>query len=132
LFEAVQLAERYNLAIVSTKGMSVVAARNLLDKFAKLVDHVFVLHDFDVSGFSIMGALGTDSRRYTFESDLYEVIVDLGLRLTDIEEMGLQAETVEVKSREARRETLERHGATDEEIEFLAPEDETRTVSGSS
>ena len=46
MFEAVQLAERYNLAIVSTKGMSVVAARNLLDKFAKLVDHVFVLHDF--------------------------------------------------------------------------------------
>ena len=124
MFEAVQLAERYNLAIVSTKGMSVVAARNLLDKFAKLVDHVFVLHDFDVSGFSIMGALGTDSRRYTFESDLYEVIVDLGLRLTDIEEMGLQAETVEVKSREARRETLERHGAADEEIEFRAPEDE--------
>jgi hypothetical protein len=83
-----------------------------------------VLHDFDVSGFSIMGTLGTDSRRYTFESDLDDVIVDLGLRLEDIEEMGLEAETVEVKSREARRETLERHGATDEEIEFLAPEDE--------
>ena len=113
MFEAVQLAERYNLAIVSTKGMSVVAARNLLDKFAKLVDHVFVLRDFNVSGSSILGTLGTDSRRCT-----------LGLRLTDIEEMGLQAETVEVKSREARRETLERHGATDEEIEFLAPEDE--------
>jgi hypothetical protein len=46
--------------------------------------------------------------------------------------MGLEIETVEVKSLEARRETLERHGATDEEIEFLAPEDETRTVSGSS
>ena len=71
-----------------------------------------------------MGTLGTDSRRYTFESDLDDVIVDLGLRLEDIEEMGLEAETVEVKSREARRETLERHGATDEEIEFLAPEDE--------
>jgi hypothetical protein len=124
LFEAVQLAERYDLAIMSTKGMSVVAARNLIDRLAEDVDHIFVLHDFDVSGFSIMGTLGTDSRRYTFESDLDDVIVDLGLRLEDIEEMGLEAETVEVKSREARRETLERHGATDEEIEFLAPEDE--------
>jgi hypothetical protein len=123
LFEAVQLAERYDLAIMSTKGMSVVAARNLIDRLAEDVDHIFVLHDFDVSGFSIMGTLGTDSRRYTFESDLDDVIVDLGLRLEDIEEMGLEAETVEVKSREARRETLERHGATDEEIEFLAPED---------
>jgi hypothetical protein len=71
-----------------------------------------------------MGTLGTDSRRYTFESDLDDVIVDLGLRLEDIEKMELEAETVEVKSHEARRETLERHGATDEEIEFLAPEDE--------
>ena len=29
-------------------------------------------------------------------------------------------------NREARRETLERHGATDDEIEFLAPEDENK------
>jgi len=48
----------------------------------------------------------------------------LGLRLEDVEEMGLEAETVSVKSRETRRATLERHGATEEEIEFLAPEDE--------
>jgi hypothetical protein len=35
--------------------------------------------------------------------------------------LGLGAEVVEVKNREKRRETLERHGATDDEIEFLAP-----------
>ena len=124
LFEAVQLAERYDLAIMSTKGMSVVAARALLDNIAELVDHVFVLHDFDVSGFSIFGTLGTDSRRYTFESDLSDVIHDIGLRLGDAQAMGLEAETVEVKSREARRETLKRHGATAAEIGFLAPGDE--------
>jgi hypothetical protein len=32
LFEAVQLAERYDIAVMSTKGMSVVAARELLDR----------------------------------------------------------------------------------------------------
>src|SRR6516165_12819564 len=93
----VRLAERYDLAIMSTKGMSVVAARALLDNIAELVDHVFVLHDFDVSGFSIFGTLGTDSRRYTFESDLSDVIHDIGLRLGDAQAMGLEAETVEVK-----------------------------------
>ena len=121
LFEAVQLAERYDLAIMSTKGMSVVAARSLLDRLAEDVDHIFVLHDFDVSGFSIFGTLGTDSRRYTFERDLSGVIHDIGLRLEDVEAMGLEWETVEVRSREARRQTLMRHGASYEEIRFLAP-----------
>src|SRR5262249_19787959 len=123
LFEAVQLAERYDLGIMSTKGMSVVAARNLIDNLAPQIDNIFVLHDLDVSGFSIMGTLGTDSRRYTFKHDLSDTIHDIGLRLDDVEAMGLDAETVEVPNREARRETLAQHGATDEEIDFLAPED---------
>jgi hypothetical protein len=123
LFEAVQLAERYDLAIMSTKGMSVVAARALLDEVAPLVDHIFVLHDFDISGFSIFGTLGTDSRRYTFTNDVEEKIVDIGLRLADVEAMGLESETVKVKpeSREARRLTLFKHGASIEEVRFLAP-----------
>jgi hypothetical protein len=123
LFEAVRLAERYDLAIMLTKGMSVVAARQLLDRLAAEVDKIFVLHDLDVSGFSIGGTLGTDSRRYTFESDLSGVIIDIGLRLEDVERMGLVAETVEVRNRVARCATLERHGATEDEIEFLAPWD---------
>jgi len=70
LFEAVQLAERYDLGVMSTKGMSVVAARNLIDSLAPHFDNILVLHDLDVSGFSILGTLGTDSRRYTFKYDL--------------------------------------------------------------
>jgi hypothetical protein len=124
LFEAVQLAERYDLATMSTKGMSVVAARKLIDRLAQKVDHIFVLRDFDVSGFSIFGTLGTDSRRYTFENDMSDKVIDVGLRLEDVEGMGLEAETVEVKNRDARRDKLEEHGATDEEIEFLVPSDE--------
>ena len=121
LFEAVQLAERYDLAIMSTKGMSVVAARALLDEMAPLVDHIFVLHDFDVSGFSIFGTLGTDSRRYTFTNDVEAKIVDIGLRLADVEAVDLEAEIVDVKSREARRMTLYKHGASYAEVQFLAP-----------
>jgi hypothetical protein len=124
LFEAVQLGDRYDLAIMSTKGMSVVAARKLIDRLADTVDHIFVLRDFDVSGFSIFGTLGTDSRRYTFENDMAGKVIDLGLRLEDVEAMGLESETVEVKNRESRREKLWEHGATDEEIALLVPADD--------
>jgi hypothetical protein len=50
------------------------------------------------------------------------VIIDIGLRLSDVLSMGLEWETVTVENRDKRRETLERHGATDEEIDFLAPQ----------
>ena len=62
LFTAERLAERYDLAIMSTKGMSVTAARMLLDRLChRGVQLILVLHDFDVSGFSI---LGTSNRRW--------------------------------------------------------------------
>jgi hypothetical protein len=117
LFARVTLAERYDIAVMSTKGMSVVAARMLLDRLAADGVRVLVLHDFDVSGFSIFGTLGTDSRRYTFENEVE--IVDIGLRLTDVQEMGLESEPVDVDI-EARAVTLRAHGATWDEIDFLA------------
>ena len=58
LFKAVNLANRYDLMIVSTKGVSVTAARRLIDTVCG--DHdlpLFVLHDFDVAGFLILGTL---------------------------------------------------------------------------
>ena len=56
LFKAVNLANRYDLMIVSTKGVSVTAARRLIDDIGG--DNnlpLFVLHDFDVAGFMIFG-----------------------------------------------------------------------------
>jgi Histidine kinase-, DNA gyrase B-, and HSP90-like ATPase len=118
LWRKVGLAERYDLAIMSTKGMSTTAARMLLDRIAPEVDRIFVLHDFDISGFSIFGTLGTDSRRYTFEN--YVPVIDIGLRLDVAREMGLESEPVEKVNIDARAETLRCHGATEEEIAFLA------------
>jgi hypothetical protein len=123
LWEAVRLAERLDIAIMSTKGMSVVAARTLLDSLVKQGIRVFVLRDFDVWGFSIFGTLGTDSRRHKFKTDMSGKVIDLGLRLEDVEALGLDAENVEVKSRIKRRAKLRKHGATEKEIEFLAPID---------
>jgi len=79
-----------------------------------------VLRDFDRAGFSIFGTLFTDSPRYVFENDLKGKVVDLGLRLTDLN--GLESEPVPpVDSGEwsYRRVTLKRHGASPEEIEYL-------------
>ena len=89
LFKAVNLANRYDLMIISTKGVSVTAARQLIDDICGDNDlPLFVLHDFDVAGFLILGTLQRDTRRYQF-SNAIEVI-DLGLRLADI--AGLERE----------------------------------------
>ena len=119
MFNAVRLAERYDLAIMSTKGMSVTASRMLLDQLSNRgLKRILVLHDFDVSGFSIFGTLGTSSRRYRFTNDA--PLIDLGLRLDQVEEMDLESEPVPVKDDwEKRAATLKRHGATAAEIDFL-------------
>ena len=90
---------------MSTKGMSNVAARMLIDRMAPYIESVLVAHDFDVSGFSIFGTLGSDSRRYKFDNEVR--VVDIGLRLTDVEEMNLQSETGRDRRRlvKARRHT---------------------------
>jgi DNA topoisomerase VI subunit A len=55
MFREVQLGERYDLAIMSTKGVSVTAARRLIDYiYARYRLPLFVLHDFDKSGFTIL------------------------------------------------------------------------------
>jgi hypothetical protein len=117
LLKAAQIEERFDVGFMSTKGMSVTAARRLLDRLAPHLEQIFVLHDFDISGFSILGTLGEDSRRYMFDNHI--PLVDIGLRLDDVAEMGLQSEPVAVKDWFARRDTLRRHGATPAEIEFL-------------
>ena len=119
LFAAEQLAEKYDLAIMSTKGMSVTAARILIDRLCQRgLQLILVLHDFDVSGFSIFGTLGTSNRRYSFDTDV--PVVDIGLRLDDVDAMGLESEPTDVLGNWWKRvQTLKRHGATQEEIAFL-------------
>jgi DNA topoisomerase VI subunit A len=55
LFERVGLSEQHDIAIMSTKGVSVTAARMLVDEMCG--EHnipLLVLHDFDVAGFTIL------------------------------------------------------------------------------
>lgn len=114
LFEQVKLAERYDIAIMSTKGMSVVASRDLLNTLCK--DHdvpLLVLHDFDKAGLSILNTLHTDSRRYSFTNRIK--VIDLGIRLEDID--GLETERVKLDA--SAEANLRANGATEDEVEFL-------------
>jgi hypothetical protein len=119
LLRAAQIAERFDIAIMSTKGMSVTAARQLLDQLSPRVEQILVLHDFDVSGFTILGTLASDSRRFRF-SNKSIAMIDIGLRLADVEALDLQSEPVSVLGKwRSRARTLEQYGATPEEIAFL-------------
>ncbi len=116
LFNEVKLAERYDLAIMSTKGMSVTASRELVDRLCGTHKiPLLVLHDFDKSGFSIVGTLKRSTKRYRFRHKID--VVDLGMRLADID--GLETESVHNQSPEPAIKNLRKNGATDEEIEFL-------------
>jgi len=121
LLQSAHIAERYDLSLMSTKGMSVTAARLLLDHLVERgVERALILHDFDITGFSIAGTLTTDSRRYKFKNCVH--VIDLGLRLSDAEDLGLQSEDVYTKKRKSLRNraaTLRRHRATPAEISFL-------------
>jgi hypothetical protein len=117
----VNLANRYDLFVISSKGQSVTAARLLIDTICGENDlPLFVAHDFDTAGFAILGTLRRDTRRYQF-SNAVEV-VDLGLRLADIE--GLEREPAAATKTRASilRVQLAANGATSSEIDILINE----------
>jgi hypothetical protein len=117
LFRAVRLADRYDIAIMSTKGLSTTASRLLVDRLcAGFEIPLLVLHDFDKSGFAILGTLRRDTRRYSFENKIR--VLDLGLRLKDVREWGLDSELVAYGKSDPRRNLYE-NGADEEETQFL-------------
>lgn len=124
LFEAAHLAEKHDLAIMSSKGLSTTAARTLVDRLCGENNlPLLVAHDFDKSGFSIIGTIRRDNRRYSFANEVN--VIDLGLRLEDVRKHDLQSEPVTYGeprgATDAKHpgENLRENGATPAEIAFL-------------
>jgi DNA topoisomerase VI subunit B len=117
LLEHAAIADRFDLAIMSTKGMSVTAARQLVERLSEQGVTILVLRDFDKSGFSIVHTLHSDTPRYKFHTK--PRVVDLGLRLEDVQAMSLPSEQVEYKGNTDPRINLRKSGATEEEEDFL-------------
>lgn len=102
-----QIAERFDLSILSCKGQSVVAARQFADQVCRVDGGVplLVVHDFDKAGFEISKCLTTvsdwareqDRVAYEFENDIN--VHDIGLRLEDIEKYELSDEQFDFKGR---------------------------------
>jgi hypothetical protein len=88
--EALQLAERYDMAIMAAEGYASEAARVLLDKADKSQNYqLFVLHDADPAGYEIARTLRQETQRmpgYSVE------VIDLGLHIEDALARGLQDE----------------------------------------
>jgi len=90
--------ERHDCAVMSSKGFSTRAARDLIDK---LVEHdepveVFCAHDADASGTMIYQTLQEATRARGARKI---EIVNIGLEPWEAVEMGLEVETVEEKDR---------------------------------
>jgi hypothetical protein len=117
LLEQAQIAERFDVAIMSTKGMSVTASRMLVEAWTGQGVPVYVLHDFDKSGFSILHTLHSSTRRYQFRGN--PLVHDLGLRLADVQELGLDSEPVDYDGNIDPRINLRASGATKAECDFL-------------
>jgi hypothetical protein len=112
---AAKIAERYDLAIMSTKGMASTAARSLLEELSDEA-RFLVLHDFDKAGFSIVGTLTRDTARYQFGRR--PDVQDLGLRLADVTAEGLTPERCVIRE-QSPASNLAQNGATKDEIAYL-------------
>lgn len=118
LLAAAGIAERFDCATMTTKGMSTVAARALVEHLTERQIPVLVAHDLDVAGLSILGTLRTNNHRFKF--DRPPDVRRLGLALEQAERMGLQSEPQALSgSLDDVQERLRSYGATVAEIEMF-------------
>ena len=107
-----EIGRKYDLAMMSTKGLPVKAACDLANAFSEHGVQIYVLHDFDLAGFKIVKTL-REGTRMAQGTD----VVDLGLRLADV--TGLEDEPVEYKQHKNPAYYLKECGASQEERDFL-------------
>src|SRR5262249_15697097 len=123
-----RIADRYDLALAWTKGVSTTAARELVQALSERGVTILVLHAFDLAALTILHTRGTKPRRLRFR--VKPNVVDIGLRLDDVRRLGLDVEEkdgkegkdgeeVTYKRKKDPRETLAALGATAEEQKVL-------------
>ncbi len=98
-------------------GLVSAVGRLVVEKLSNEGVTILVVHDFDKAGISIVHTLRSDTRRYQFRKT--PRVIDLGLRLEDVQEMNLQSETVDYNGKVDPRINLKQSGATDAECAFL-------------
>jgi len=106
--------ERYDMALMSTKGVPVKAACDLLYRMKHSFDDIkiFVLHDFDLAGFKILKSLENGVRL-----SVGTEVIDLGFRLSDVKD--LESEPVSYDQQTSPVYYLRSCGVSEDEIKFL-------------
>jgi hypothetical protein len=103
LLMAEQVPERFDLALMSTKGISAIAARDLA---RGLGVPCFTLHDLDKNGFVMAAG--------------FPFATDIGIHMEDVDERGLAPEDQYHQNQAKTYDNLIRNGATQEEAEFVS------------
>jgi hypothetical protein len=121
------LLERYDMAMASSKGLPVVAARQLIDYLAGTVEgfQLYILADFDVNGHVLADSLVNDRSRYQFK---HKVPVKLlGVNWGQAQQLHDQgkSEPVSIKTNDLNKtvELLTGYGVENEAIDFLLGRD---------
>jgi hypothetical protein len=106
------ILERFDLALASTKGMSVVAARVLIDEMAARIDDfkVYICADFDVTGQSIIHTLVNDTERYEFDNWISSKHLGVGWEQAQALHDADRSEPVLVENKEAAADRLLERG----------------------
>lgn len=103
LLIAEDIPARFDLALMSTKGISARAARDLAKSLGV---PCFTLHDLDKNGFVMAGG--------------FPFATDIGIRMADVEHWNLAPEDQRHENPDKAYANLIRNGATPEEAEFVS------------
>jgi hypothetical protein len=107
------IGARFDMAIMSTKGLPVKAACDLIAALDREHVRIFALRDFDYSGFKIVRTLHEGTRLAEGSP-----VIDLGLRIEDT--VGLESEPCSYSTHSDPRWYLQSAcGATSEECQML-------------
>jgi hypothetical protein len=80
VLEAARIAERYDMAVITSEGFGTVACRELLASMPPGDVKIFSLHDADIAGYNLSLILGEETVRMPGHS---VEVIDLGLTVAD-------------------------------------------------
>lgn len=89
IFDAAQLGQRYDMALMHCKGFATRAAKKLLHDASSRNITILVAHDADLAGYEIARTVECETRT---SKGMHIEIVDIGLKVEDALAMNLQAE----------------------------------------
>ena len=95
IIRAGQIAEKYDMALMSSQGFASRSAKELLADFEKEFKDmtILALHDCDISGHEIARTLAESTRTSKHKIK----VIDIGLSVEDVKKWQLQTEVVYIK-----------------------------------